>query len=573
MAVVQPVWSRVDEAQHADYIAHITQRQWPVEGQTRISALILDVMNQTGTYRWHLPGEEPVPPEQGVGDFTPPPAVSGIALKEWTARHLWTYSYEAAQPPLFYLVAAPFWLAGKSAGGTLGAVYAVRLFNAMLVAALAPLAAIASLLVVANGRRAVATAALAALVPGMLLNGTAVTNETLAAVLGGVLTVLALLGVRGGWSLRLAALVGVVFGLAVLAKLTAAGLVIGLAVAFLWPWVARRTSLVHCLVPAATAAAAALAVFMPWLALNEALYGHPLATREADQLLGSFFGENVLTPRMIAISFKNGYATFWSGEPWDTLPIVRPLTGLALVWCVAAVVGIQRLLRAPGTRALMAVVTAISVGTALWAFTAMLLSHIGGYMPGRYVYPALVAIAVVLVHGGAAAFGSGRLRMLALTGFAAYIAIAAADIAAYAAGLTSVERHSSLVPPASGRQQLVATSSSMGPVTITFDRVVRDAGQKRVFVHLRLVNDGDSTMEWWPVAVAAFPGQPLMNSDYPEGDPLPQVVAAGAVTEGWVVFDHVPTATLGSSFRVGFLGVSSGGYRVYGDVVATMPPG
>ncbi len=573
MAVVQPVWSRVDEAQHADYIAHLAQGQWPVEGRTRITALTFDVMRETGTYRWHLPGEEPVPPEQSVADFTPPPAVSGVARKEWTARHLWTYSYEAAQPPLFYLLAVPFWVAGKSAGGALGAVYAVRLFDALLVAALAPLAALASLLVSPSGRRAVATAALAALVPGMLLNGTAVTNEALAAVLGGLLTVLALLGVRRGWTLRLAALTGVVLGLAMLAKLTAAGLVIGLGVAFLWPRVAGRASLGECLRPAATAAALALAVLTPWLALNLAVYGHPVPTREVDQLLGSFFGENVITPRLVATSFKNGYATFWSGEPWDSLPIVRPLTALALLWCLAAMVGIQRMLRAPGSRAMTAVVTAISVGTAVWAFVAMLLSHIGGYMPGRYVYPALVAIAVVLVHGGAAAFGPGRLRALAVAGFAGYVAIAGADIAGYAGGLSSVERHPSLVPPAAGREQAVAATGSMGPVTVTFDRVVRDAAQRRIYAHLRVVNGGDSTMEWWPVAVLAYPGQPVINSDYPEGDRLPEQMPAGTVKEGWVVFDQVPAAALSGSLQLGFLGVASGGYRVYGDVMTAIPRG
>lgn len=573
MASAQPVWSRVDEAQHADYVAHLARGEWPVEGRTRITAATLAVMERTSTYRWQLPGREPDPPERSVSDFTAPPPVHGEARRTWFARHLWTYSYEAAQPPLFYLLAVPAWWFGEAAGGPLGAVYAVRLFDALLVALLAPLAAAASLLVTPSRGRALASAAVAGLVPGMLLNGTAITNDTLAAVLGGGLVVTALAGVRRGWSTRLAVLAGALLGAAVLAKLTAAALVVGLGVAFLWPWLARRAGLIEALRPGVLAAFTAVALVAPWIAVNLVIYHHPGATAEADRLLGSVFGPPHVTLREVAASFKNGFATFWSGEPWETLPINRPLTALGLAWTLLSAVGVQRMIRAPGSRAAMTVVFSIAVGTGVWAFTAMLLSHIGGFMPGRYAYPALVAVAVVLVHGGAAALSGGRLRVLAAAGLAAYIAVAGLDVAGFAAGFTGAARPSPVAAPGSGAGTSLDVRATMGPVVLTADQVVREPAGRRVLVHLRVANQAATEMHWWPVAVVIGPEgreQPL-TSNYAEGTQMPEVLPAGGSAEGWVVFDTVPDALLASGLKVGFLGVAVDGYRTYGDLVVEVP--
>ncbi len=571
MAVAQPVWSRVDEAQHVDFVVHLAHGQLPVEGKTRITADTLSIMRRTGIYRWQLPGMDSTPQVSSVEQFAPPPAgASAAARTRWFSRHLYSYSYEAAQPPLFYLVAVPVYAAGDAAGGPLGGVYALRLLNAALLAGLAPLAALASLLVHPSGGRALATAIFPVFLPGLVLNGSAVTNDTLAALLGGVVTVLALLGVRRGWTPRLAALTGAGFGLAVLTKLTAAGLLIGLVAAFLWPLVARRATLVECLRPAVVAATATALLVAPWLALNVAVYGHPLAAREADTLLGAYFGPPSVSVHRVAASFKNGFATFWTGEPWDTMPIVRPLSGLGLLGCLVAVVGIQRIVRMPGSRATAAVVTAIAVGTGVWAFTAMLLSHIGGLLPGRYVYPAVVAIAVVLVQGVAAAL-AGRARYAAIAGLAVYLAIAIADLGGYAAGFTAAGHPAPVAAPA-GRP--VASTSSVGQVTMSVDRVAAVPAERRLFVHVSVSNRGDSSVEWSPVAMAYFPGSPgPVSAVYAEGTPQPEILAPGAAVEGWAVFEQVPVDGLSRPFRFGYLGVAAGDYRVYGDLLAPVDPG
>src|SRR5205823_11016175 len=112
------------------------------------------------------------------------------------------------------------------------------------------------------GRRAAAWLAVAmvAILPGLLLNGTQVTNDTLAAVLGAATLLAALTGHRRGWPTRWQVITGLAFGAAMVTKLTTVGLALPLLVAFVWPQARLRAG-------AVTAFAAAIVV-APWLALN-----------------------------------------------------------------------------------------------------------------------------------------------------------------------------------------------------------------------------------------------------------------------------------------------------------------
>jgi len=103
----------------------------------------------------------------------------------WIRRHGWQFSYEAFQPPLYYLTALPAWLAGRAVGGPIGAVYAVRIFDAVLAALLAPMAMLIALRIwPARNAAGWSAAALTALLPGVALNLTSVTNDVLVSVLG-----------------------------------------------------------------------------------------------------------------------------------------------------------------------------------------------------------------------------------------------------------------------------------------------------------------------------------------------------------------------------------------------------
>src|SRR5207253_628539 len=71
MALSQPVWSRVDEAQHTDFIIQLSHGRYPLADQTVIDPETLRVMQSTGVYRFEAPGSYPTP---DVTDLGPPPA-------------------------------------------------------------------------------------------------------------------------------------------------------------------------------------------------------------------------------------------------------------------------------------------------------------------------------------------------------------------------------------------------------------------------------------------------------------------------------------------------------------------
>src|SRR5579859_666157 len=108
MAAIQPVWSRVDEPQHADVLAQYAHGVIPIEGVTKLRPEIVAVDQATGVYRWYPAGTGPAPTETDPQAFVPPPPSASAAAKQaWMGRHLWGFSYEAMQPPLYYLLAEP----------------------------------------------------------------------------------------------------------------------------------------------------------------------------------------------------------------------------------------------------------------------------------------------------------------------------------------------------------------------------------------------------------------------------------------------------------------------------------
>src|SRR5258708_15640163 len=127
----------------------------------------------------------------------------------WMSRHLWQLSFESAQPPSYYVAMVPVWWAAGKLGGTLAAVYVMRVVNALLIALLAPMAfVVATRLSPARTEIAVLAALLAAFLPGLALNGTRVSNDGLAAVLGALTIPLSVLSVGLAWTSRRTRMVG-----------------------------------------------------------------------------------------------------------------------------------------------------------------------------------------------------------------------------------------------------------------------------------------------------------------------------------------------------------------------------
>lgn len=91
-AIFLPPWGLIDEAQHLHYIQYIAEEQsLPVAGEVYLSDEI--VASLFATRRWQ------------TFHWTPPPAPDPQLMG------LEGHSYEAYQPPLFYLAMTPFYLA------------------------------------------------------------------------------------------------------------------------------------------------------------------------------------------------------------------------------------------------------------------------------------------------------------------------------------------------------------------------------------------------------------------------------------------------------------------------------
>jgi 4-amino-4-deoxy-L-arabinose transferase-like glycosyltransferase len=236
LAFREPIFSPIDELQHAGYVRTIAmQAQLPVYGENENDPTLVALYYQKSA--WGVPRLAP-------------------------AR----LNYEALQFPLFYLLAAPVYK--LLAQDQRAAIYGVRLLNVLLSAV------VLVLLVVLLRRafrldllRAMAIALPLALVPGVSLRSSQVTNQVLATVL--LTALLAGLVIRKPSRPGLQALLeGAALGLAVLAKLTA----IAIVPAVLLGWFtrrARRESLVG-------GTLGALLTTAPWMVWSVGVYGSPV---------------------------------------------------------------------------------------------------------------------------------------------------------------------------------------------------------------------------------------------------------------------------------------------------------
>lgn len=556
VALGQPVWSRVDEAQHADFVAQIAHGSYPIEGRTPIRQATLDLMAATGVFRWNVPGQEPVPVLRDIRGFqTVPPYLTGYARRLWIGRHLWTFSYEAVQPPLYYLAAAPFWLAGERVAGPLGGVYAVRVFSALLLASLGPLTlALAGL--VLPGRRAAAWLAVAmvALTPGLVLNGTQVSNDPAAAALGAAALLAALRGRQAGWTLRLAVLTGILLGAAAAAKLTAAGLALPVAAAFLWP---AETALHLRLARGAVAAVAAALVVAPWLALNLHLYGHLLPSQAGHDLLGAVF-----PPRFdlgfLLESARNAFATFWAGEPYREVPLHQLTTYLMAAWLAVAAAGVWRLRH---SCPLLGFAVLAGVAEVAWAFGTLSFAGVGGLTPGRYLYPCAAAVCALLAVGFLEVVHWQPARVAAIGLFAAGAAV---NVSGFLLGFTGMPQQRPGMPAAGLPSYAVAARADYAGVTVAADRLVADAPQQCIWIHIQAVNGSGGPVDWWPVLyVRGIAGV------YGDSSPFPDTLATGQQVAGWVKVP-VPPSALAWPVKAQMVDIAANGYRDLGGLTLVL---
>jgi 4-amino-4-deoxy-L-arabinose transferase-like glycosyltransferase len=356
------VWAQIDEAQHYSYVQYIAEEgRLPVVGRDLVSPAVIAIGN--GTY----PSLENADPR---------------------AYGLFGQSYEGQQPPLYYVVAAPVFLAS---GDYMDKVFALRAFDLALVG-------VAIVLLWRLSRRVFRarwlppfSLALAFLMwPGVLVR--AVTVSTTALEL--VLTVLFLLTVWKALddrSERWLVASGAVLGLCLLTKLTLLALAPVFLVAIVL--VLRRRPVRRAVARGALAVALPALMLLPWIVFNYDHYGSATPMHRANELLSEVNNPTHADVTIADIPGKAGELVEgvlpqeWNSQHHDALVLVIAVVVqlLTVAVPVALTVRFRRLLR---TRYALVFALPLPVGIVLMLWTFVVDDW--KILLARYLYPLLL---------------------------------------------------------------------------------------------------------------------------------------------------------------------------------------
>jgi 4-amino-4-deoxy-L-arabinose transferase-like glycosyltransferase len=323
--------------------------------------------------------------------------------------------YEDHQPPLFYLLSLPGYLAGA------GVLTALRLVSLVIGAGVVVSTYLVGAQLFPQQRTlALAAAAFTAFLPQHVAMMASVNNDSLAEALGGFVLVasLAYLGNpiapdRETRSRPHPAILGIMVGLAYLTKLTVylpATAAVGLAIILRWR--AEKRSIRWLLTQTAWAAGPALTLGGLWWVRNIVRYGWP-------DFLGQAAHEAVVVgqPRTAALVAEGGfgpylgrfltttYHSFWGQFGWMGVPMPPRVYLITGVFGIVILIGLALALsRFDGWRNLPQPARAgawVLVGTAL----AATVNYVGYNLTfvqfqGRYLYPALIPLALLVALGG-----------------------------------------------------------------------------------------------------------------------------------------------------------------------------
>ena len=560
-ALLQPAWSLIDESDHYDLIAHYAKGEYPAVGSF-ITPQTLTVDKATDIWGYGHSGS--LPPPIHVLPFESIPVGLTSAQRElWIKNHIWEFSKEVSLPPLYYAVAVPVMAAGQAAGGPTASVFALRLFNALLAATVAPF----SLLIAWTlwpGRRVVAivAAAIGAGLAGPLLGNTHVTSDVLGMVLGSAALLVAVRSIAANdASIRKPIMVGVLLGLAILARLN---------VALLWPALALAVMLTRERRPGLKAigllTASSVVTIAPWLVLNLAVFGTPTQLSRAF----AWFPEPPppADPSWWVISTMTMAGSFFAGEPFGMVTASFWIAAIGLLLTVFALAGLIRLSRhsASGANRRVLAVLAVAVGTTVVGAAAYpAFSGASLAAPGRYIFIVLPAAMALL---GAGLFAEFR-KPVVVAGIACLL------IAVSLGGLTAFLLTPAMVVRGPDAQAVAAATAISGDGTYgTFEvaasRCTRDqAGHEWLYIYA--ANSGSQPLDWLPVAETSS-GTHTITSDYASSTELPRTVEAGQSVEGWLRLGPTSLFAATRPAVLTFRNVAENGYHTIGDLALTISP-
>ncbi|MEO7718559.1 MAG: glycosyltransferase family 39 protein [Capsulimonas sp.] len=341
--------------------------------------------------------------------------------------------YEAHQPPLYYALATPAYLVTRGADPATQ-VRAMR-FVSIVIGALIVLVAFFCTreILPRQPGAALAVAAFLALLPGFIAISASVTNDTLTMLVIGLGLFLTARLAR--WTqtedvadkskaiYQKSALIGLALGLGILTKTLAAPLFPTVIFAFLLLAYGKRITGQQAVVSVAIACGVGVAVALPWLMRNNALYGDPIAshlfqtafndtkyTMTADIMMRVFGGFD----KYLIVVFQWAFASYWGGfdsmrafwgmEPHKKAPNFAngpaAIYSLLAILCVASVIGLARGLKTiKGDAGAQALFGACAALTALTLVAFLQFNFTYFQAQGRYWYPAIYPLTLFFVVG------------------------------------------------------------------------------------------------------------------------------------------------------------------------------
>jgi hypothetical protein len=562
-ALLQPVWSLVDEADHYDLVAQYAHGIYPSPaGRPTIMPETLQVTESSGTFGYVAAGTVPRPVIGSTFEVEP----AGLTRAQhnlWVERHFWQFSKETGQAPLFYIVALPVFELGKWVAGPMGALFAMRLLNALLAAFLAPMAYVLSLRLWPGTRWVAAGAAiLTALLAGPVLDFSRVSNDTLAAVLVGACLLVA---TKGAWTVRRAALLGLLFGAACLTRVPDAFIVPALLIPLLRGQAARNR-----IVNAAVFLGVSAAIVIPWLVTNLVRFGSmsqlsaeatwwPVPPPTADPGFWALSSVKMISTFLVDVPYG-----VLPSAPWLTIALAATLA-LSLIGAVVAVfaaVGLWRVAsnsRSPVNRPTLAILATATAGITVAAVLIPVFVQLAVLVPGRYLYPAMPAISALLVTGLVAELKQGASQGAVAVLTALSIVVLAVFLAQPMSGPQGPGH------PVNDQSRLRSDQGSFGPLTVTVEECAGDSSTG-VWVQVTAVNTGQGSVDWVPAPVVSAHGAILTTSDYRRSTQLPGTLQAGQTVTGWLWLGD-PGALSGTrSATLTFPGVAFDSYHQIGDL-------
>jgi 4-amino-4-deoxy-L-arabinose transferase-like glycosyltransferase len=392
------IWAEIDERQHYANVQAIAE-----DGRYPLQSDLVSTEVQAITDRTY--------PRRSSND----PGTQGLAGR----------AYEAVQPPLYYLLAAPAFLVPVDHRAK---IVVVRLFDlALLVVALALAAALCREVLGPRWRVGYAAVLATVLWPGVLVRMITISNDVLALPAGllvALLTVLAWTRSSPGWLLG----AGVALGAALLTKATlifmAPALLVTAATALRWQMPrARVAAVLSMVVP--------LVMIAPWVVANDIRYdtlGLLGASPEVQALYPPDPGAGTggVRPRVARLAVASLPQEFW--REYELLEVggavTRGLVVALVAFGVAAALVARRRLEASSY-----VVLGLPLVAGVTGLIVQFERTGGDGFFGRYLYAAAVLFAL---FGAAGWITAGRSRVV--VGWAVAVTVVAAVFWVHLAG-------------------------------------------------------------------------------------------------------------------------------------------